>query len=206
MENSEASKRAESENEPRYENLEVDVVDVDMVEVKPLIEIYTDLNETQKREALEKYRQRAILSRDARQTKREINTHNGKPCSGKACPGCTLCSEKAVYKNGKLEMSQLCKAKYEKYFSAEDERVYVHPDFYPSIKFEPKHNHCKKICCVCTRYPYLHGANKELVDSVHLKKNEPLSETCIKCKGVSFSLIPICIQDSEKLSLFRLPI
>ena len=120
-------------------------------------------------------------------TKEEINTQNGKPCLGKGCPGCTICIEQAVYKNGKLEMSQLCEAKYEKYFSSEDENTYVHPDFYPRIKFEPRHDHCKKICCVCTRYPYLQGTDKDLLDTFHLTKNESLSETCIKCKGVSFS-------------------
>ena len=108
MENIETPKKVEIENEsPKNENRDKDEKDKDMVEVKPLIDIHLERNMTKKREALENYCQRAVLCRDARQTEINfINNQNGKPCLGKGCPGCTICIGKAVYKNGKLEMTQ----------------------------------------------------------------------------------------------------
>ena len=108
MENIKTSEKAETENEtPKNEILDVDEKEAVVVEAKPLIDLHLERNETKKREALENYCQRAVLCRDARQTEVNlINNQNGKPCLGKGCPGCTICIEKAVYKNGKLEMTQ----------------------------------------------------------------------------------------------------
>ena len=200
MENIESPKGAEIENErSQNENLdtsmEVTEVQPTFSEIERVVSEYSELNETEKKQKVEKYLQRAKRSRDAWRTK--IQAHNGRPCLGK---GCTLCIEKAAYKNGKLETTKLSEAKFSKYFSSEDQNGYIHPDFYPSIKFQPKHNHCKNICCVCTRFPYLHGSNKELLEPVHKRRDEPLSETCIKCKGVRFSMIPI----RNSNTLFRL--
>ena len=138
-----------------------------------------ELSETEKKDIVKNSYRRAKLARDARRIKTKI--HNGQPCPGK---NCDMCIDNAAYRDGGLEMSKLSEEKYLKYFCTEDQNAYIHPDFYPSIRFEPTHDHCKEICCVCTRYPYLRGTNKELLEQANFKKDEPLSETCIKCKGV----------------------
>ena len=143
-------------------------------------DINRELNAAELREAVENSHQRAKRARDARKVK--ILVHNGQPCPGK---NCTLCIDKADYKDGGLEMSELTAEKFTKYFASEDQNAYIHPDFYPGIKFQPTHEHCKEICCVCSRFPYLHGASQEFDSHAYLKNDEPLSEICIKCKAVS---------------------